>query len=205
MRITSGVRVSDENRRGQDTIVPNGYPKLLSKDNKWDKRNFKDKIPPSISETLMYQRLARHLANFKSFPIHFVSFSRSLKFPWKHILELPAGFIGGKEMAFWNFMFAEDDEEMIFIPHEPSPGFGFGSPSPSINNEPPLLEAEPLASVNPEQLVENTASICPSTELRPLNSMSCSPSSMAYLAILPDFSGLARICLMGLSVNTLMG
>nr|GFA46345.1 hypothetical protein [Tanacetum cinerariifolium] len=49
------------------------------------------------------------------------------------------------------------------------------------------------------------ARICPLTELRPLNSRSCSPSLIAYLAILPDFSGLARICLMGLLISTLMG
>nr|GEV04444.1 hypothetical protein [Tanacetum cinerariifolium] len=42
-----------------------------------------------------------------------------------------------------NFMFAEDDEEMSFLPHELSPGFSVGSPSASINNEPPLLEVEP--------------------------------------------------------------
>ncbi|GJX41680.1 hypothetical protein Tco_0256670 [Tanacetum coccineum] len=54
-------------------------------------------------------------------------------------------------------MFAEDDEEMAFLPREPSTGFGFGSLSTSINNEPPLLEVEPLDSMNLEQLVENTA------------------------------------------------
>nr|GEX51535.1 hypothetical protein [Tanacetum cinerariifolium] len=54
-------------------------------------------------------------------------------------------------------MFAEDDEEMTFFPREPSHGFGFGSPSTSINNEPPLLEVEPLDSVNLKQLVENAA------------------------------------------------
>ncbi|GJW25230.1 hypothetical protein Tco_0039041 [Tanacetum coccineum] len=103
----------------------------------------------------MYQRLARHLASVQSFldPILFLA---GLKTSWEHSSKHHAIFIGGKEMAFWNFMFAEDDEEMIFIPHEPSPGFGFGSPSPSINNEPPLLEAEPLASVNLEQLLLRT-------------------------------------------------
>ncbi|GJX46026.1 hypothetical protein Tco_0271216 [Tanacetum coccineum] len=50
-----------------------------------------------------------------------------------------------------------------------------------------------------------SASIFPLIELHPLNLMSCSPSSMAHLAILPNFLGLARICLMGLSVNTLWG
>ncbi|GKC32847.1 hypothetical protein Tco_1040141, partial [Tanacetum coccineum] len=50
------------------------------------------------------------------------------------------------EMAFGNFMFAEDDEEMTFLPHEPSLGFYCSSPYTSINNEPPLLEVEPLES-----------------------------------------------------------
>ncbi|GJY41990.1 hypothetical protein Tco_0429260 [Tanacetum coccineum] len=50
-----------------------------------------------------------------------------------------------------------------------------------------------------------SARIFPLTELRPLNSMSCSLNSIAHLAILLDFSSLARICLMILSVSTLMG
>ncbi|GJW64858.1 hypothetical protein Tco_0116742 [Tanacetum coccineum] len=48
------------------------------------------------------------------------------------------------------------------------------------------------------------ASIWPLTELRPLNSISCSPSSIAYLAIRPDFLGLARICFMGLSTALIL-
>ncbi|GKB55602.1 hypothetical protein Tco_0911788 [Tanacetum coccineum] len=59
-------------------------------------------------------------------------------------------------MAFGNFMFAEDDEEMSFLPRDPSTGFGVVSPSALINNEPPLLEVEPLDSANLEQLVKNT-------------------------------------------------
>nr|GEV78609.1 hypothetical protein [Tanacetum cinerariifolium] len=104
-----------------------------------------------------------------------------------------------------NFMFAEDDEKTTFLHRELYPGFGCGSPFASINNEPPLLEVKPLDNVNLEQLVKNTASICPLIELRLLNWMSCSLNSMVHLATLLDFSGLARICLMGLSVNTLMG
>ncbi|GJW99042.1 hypothetical protein Tco_0180850 [Tanacetum coccineum] len=37
----------------------------------------------------------------------------------------------------------------------PSHGFGAGSPSVSINNEPPLLEVQPLDSANLKQLVKN--------------------------------------------------
>ncbi|GKE22767.1 hypothetical protein Tco_1434279, partial [Tanacetum coccineum] len=107
-----------ENWKGQffyvnDTIVPNGYPELLSKNNRLDKRTFKDKIPPSISDTLIYQHLARHLANVKPFsdPILFLA---GLKTSWEHSLKHPVIFVGRKEMAFGNFMFAEDDEEMTF-------------------------------------------------------------------------------------------
>nr|GEV72054.1 hypothetical protein [Tanacetum cinerariifolium] len=39
-----------------------------------------------------------------------------------------------KEMAFRKFMFVKDDEKMSFLSCEPSPGFGCGSPSASINN-----------------------------------------------------------------------
>ncbi|GKF46326.1 hypothetical protein Tco_0136128, partial [Tanacetum coccineum] len=60
-------------------------------------------------------------------------------------------------MAFRNFMYAEDDEDLSFLPRESSLEFGTGSPFDSINNKPPLLKADLLDSANPEQLVENTA------------------------------------------------
>ncbi|GKG55916.1 hypothetical protein Tco_0574810, partial [Tanacetum coccineum] len=62
-------------------------------------------------------------------------------------------------MAYMNFMFAVNDEEMSFLLYEPSHGFVSGSPSSPINNEPPLLEVEPLDSANLDQLVENTADL----------------------------------------------
>ncbi|GJY48024.1 hypothetical protein Tco_0437980 [Tanacetum coccineum] len=51
-----------------------------------------------------------------------------------------------------NFMYAENDEDLSFLPKEPSLDFGTGSPSVSINTKPPVVRAEPM-----EQLVENTA------------------------------------------------
>ncbi|GKF07067.1 hypothetical protein Tco_0041291, partial [Tanacetum coccineum] len=48
------------------------------------------------------------------------------------------------EMAFKNFMYAEDDEDLSFLTCKPSLGFGTGSPSISINNEHPSFEIEPL-------------------------------------------------------------
>ncbi|GKD96027.1 hypothetical protein Tco_1379924 [Tanacetum coccineum] len=122
---------------------------------KWDKRSFKDKIHLSISETLMYQHVARHPANVQSFPDP-ILFLAGLKMSWKHTSKRLAIFVGENEMVFRNFMFSKDDKEMTFLPHEPSPGFDCGSPFSSIKNEPTLLEGELLDSANSEQLVDNT-------------------------------------------------
>ncbi|GJW63297.1 hypothetical protein Tco_0115181 [Tanacetum coccineum] len=55
-----------------------------------------------------------------------------------------------------NFMFTEYDVEMSFLPKEPLNNFSTGSPSSSINKENPVVNVEPLGSVNPDQLVENS-------------------------------------------------
>ncbi|GJV23582.1 hypothetical protein Tco_1376277, partial [Tanacetum coccineum] len=47
-----------------------------------------------------------------------------------------------------------------------------------------------------------SANIYPLIEFLPLNSISCSPNSMAHLAMCPDFSGFAKIYFMGLSLRT---
>ncbi|GKB93982.1 hypothetical protein Tco_0980119 [Tanacetum coccineum] len=47
-----------------------------------------------------------------------------------------------------------------------------------------------------------SANIFPLIKFLPLNSILCSPNSMAYLAMRPDFSSFARICFMGLSLRT---
>ncbi|GJS84056.1 hypothetical protein Tco_0750597 [Tanacetum coccineum] len=119
-------------------------PNVLHKDNRWDKRSFKDIIPPLIHENPLYQRLGRHPVNVQTFPDP-ILFLDGLKLSWEH------------KMAFRNFMFAEDDEDISFLPREQSIGFGTASPTVSINHEPPSLEIKPLDSANPEQLVENTA------------------------------------------------
>nr|GEZ24988.1 hypothetical protein [Tanacetum cinerariifolium] len=75
---------------------------------------------------------------------------------WKCRLFYVQDFIIPK-MAFRNFMYAKYDEDLFFLPCEPSLGFGTSSTSASINNEPPLLEADPLDSANTKQLVKNTA------------------------------------------------
>ncbi|GKA74597.1 hypothetical protein Tco_0780899, partial [Tanacetum coccineum] len=49
---------------------------------------------------------------------------------------------------------------------------------------------------------KKSANICPLIEFLPLNSISCSPNSIARLAMQRNFSGFARICFMGLSLRT---
>ncbi|GKE19466.1 hypothetical protein Tco_1427043 [Tanacetum coccineum] len=46
-------------------------------------------------------------------------------------------------MAFRNFIYTEDDEDLAFLPKEPSPDFGIGSPSISVNMEPLKSNEEP--------------------------------------------------------------
>nr|GEX04390.1 hypothetical protein [Tanacetum cinerariifolium] len=47
-------------------------------------------------------------------------------------------------MAFKNFMYAETNDDLYFLPNEPSPDFGTGSSPASINTEPPIGDAEPV-------------------------------------------------------------
>nr|GEW32858.1 hypothetical protein [Tanacetum cinerariifolium] len=55
-------------------------------------------------------------------------------------------------MSFRNFIYAENDDDIYFLPKEPSADFGTGSPSISINTEPPVVEFVPI-----DQPAKNTA------------------------------------------------
>ncbi|GJT75926.1 hypothetical protein Tco_1042651, partial [Tanacetum coccineum] len=46
-------------------------------------------------------------------------------------------------MAFRNFIYTEDDDDLTFLPNEPSLGFGISSPSALVNTEPPKDVEEP--------------------------------------------------------------
>ncbi|GKA55992.1 hypothetical protein Tco_0755064 [Tanacetum coccineum] len=46
-------------------------------------------------------------------------------------------------MAFRNFIYAKNEEDLSFLPKEPSPGLGTGSPSVSVNTDPPNVDVEP--------------------------------------------------------------
>nr|GEY41242.1 hypothetical protein [Tanacetum cinerariifolium] len=94
----------------QDSIISTKYLQLLSEQNKLDSKSFKDKIPPNIKEN----------------PIP----------SWEYGQQQPAIMIGDKEMAFRNFIYTEDDEDLSFLPKEPSSGFDTSSTSVSVNTEP---------------------------------------------------------------------
>ncbi|GJW21396.1 hypothetical protein Tco_0032018 [Tanacetum coccineum] len=91
----------------------------------------KIKLPPQIEENPMFQHLGRYPTSVRVF--------------------LDPIIVGGKEMSFRNFMYANTNEDLSFLLKEPSLEVGTGSPSASINTEPPIVVAKTT-----EQLVENT-------------------------------------------------
>ncbi|GJU33536.1 hypothetical protein Tco_1181890 [Tanacetum coccineum] len=161
----------------QDSIIPAKYSQLLSEQNKLDSKSFKDKLPPNIEENPMFQRLGRYPTSVRVFPDP-ILFLAGLKPSWEYGQQRPAIMAGGKgiylscfflhfpfsliydllfllaEMAFRNFIYTEDDEDLSFLPKEPSPGFGTGSPSVSVNTEP--LKADEELVIQPAEVTTDS-------------------------------------------------
>ncbi|GJX11310.1 hypothetical protein Tco_0201169 [Tanacetum coccineum] len=95
----------------QDSIIPAKHPQLLSERNKLDSKSFKDKLPPNIKENPMFQCHGRYPTSVYVFPDP-ILFLAGLKPSWEY------------DMAFRNFIYTEDDEDLAFLPKEPTPGFG---------------------------------------------------------------------------------
>ncbi|GJY77086.1 hypothetical protein Tco_0482202 [Tanacetum coccineum] len=91
---------------------------------------------------LPLQSLGRYPTSVRVFddPILFLA---GLKPSWEFSQQRPAIIVGGKEMAFRNFIYTEDDDDLDFLPKDPSPGFGIGFPSASVNTKPPKDVEEP--------------------------------------------------------------
>ncbi|GJX29469.1 probable xyloglucan endotransglucosylase/hydrolase protein 30 [Tanacetum coccineum] len=79
----------------------------------------------------------------KHIPNLLPKFLVGLKPSWEFGQQQPAIIMCGKEMAFRNFIYTKDDDDFAFLPKEPSPGFGTGSPSASVNTELPKDVEEP--------------------------------------------------------------
>ncbi|GJV92265.1 retrovirus-related pol polyprotein from transposon TNT 1-94 [Tanacetum coccineum] len=88
------------------------------------------------------KRLGRYPTSVRVFddPILFLV---GLKPSWEFGQQRPAIIVGEKEMAFRNFISIEDDDDLAFLPKEPSLGFGTSSPSASVNMELPKDVEEP--------------------------------------------------------------
>ncbi|GJW85313.1 hypothetical protein Tco_0158458 [Tanacetum coccineum] len=138
-------------RASRDSIISSKYPQLLLDENMLNLKSFKDKLPPNIDENPYFQRLGRYPTSVRVFddPIIFLA---GLKPSWEFGQQRHAIIMGSKEMAFRNFIYTEDDDDLAFLPKEPSPGFGTGSPSALVNTELPKDFKEPKV-----QLAEITA------------------------------------------------
>ncbi|GJR20213.1 hypothetical protein Tco_0968740 [Tanacetum coccineum] len=64
------------------------------------------------------------------------------KRPKKHIPHLFLKVI--TQIAFRNFVYAEDEEDLSFLPNEPSPSFGIGSLFVLVNIEPLMTDEDPI-------------------------------------------------------------
>nr|GEV09617.1 hypothetical protein [Tanacetum cinerariifolium] len=107
-----------------------------------DSKSFKDKLPLNIKDNPMFQRLGRYPMSVHVFPDP-IFFLDGLKPLWEYGQQRPAIMAGGKEMAFMNFIFTEDDEDLLFLPKKPSPGFGTGSLSVLESLKPELFVVHP--------------------------------------------------------------
>ncbi|GJV55827.1 hypothetical protein Tco_1456832 [Tanacetum coccineum] len=97
----------------------------------WDSKSYKDKLPPNIEKNHMFQRLGKYPTSVRVFPD-------------------PILFLAGLQPS--NFIYAKNEEDLSFLPKEPSPGLGTGSPSVSVNTKPPSVDVEPSL-----KLTEDTA------------------------------------------------
>ncbi|GKE36259.1 hypothetical protein Tco_1459664 [Tanacetum coccineum] len=128
----------------------------------------------------MFQRLGRYPTSVHVFPDP-ILFLAGLKPSWEYGRKRPAIIEGDKgiylfcfflhfpfsliydllfllvEMAFRNFIYTEDDEDLSFFPKEPSPGFGTGSQSVLVNMEP--LKADEELVIQPAEVTSHSREI----------------------------------------------
>ncbi|GJW49518.1 hypothetical protein Tco_0090869 [Tanacetum coccineum] len=91
------------------------YPQLLLDENKLNLKSFKDKLPLNIDENPYFQRLGRYPTSVLVFddPILFLV---GLKPSWEFDQQWPAIIVDSKEMAFRNFIYTKDDDDLAFLP-----------------------------------------------------------------------------------------
>ncbi|GJX36103.1 hypothetical protein Tco_0247660 [Tanacetum coccineum] len=87
--------------------------------------------------------LGRYPTSVRVFP-DLILFLAGPKPSWEYGQQRPANMAGDTEMAFRNFIYTEDDEELSFLPKEPSSGFDTGSSYVLVNTEPLKANKEPM-------------------------------------------------------------
>nr|GEX71705.1 hypothetical protein [Tanacetum cinerariifolium] len=94
--------------------IPNLLPKVITCIEGWHKRFFyvRDSIIPAN----------RCPTSVRVFPDP-ILFLVGLKPSWEHGQQRPAIMMNGKEMDFRNFIYTKDDDDLAFLPNEPSSGF----------------------------------------------------------------------------------
>ncbi|GJT25444.1 hypothetical protein Tco_0895381 [Tanacetum coccineum] len=118
-----------------DSIISSKYPQLLLDENKLNLKSFKYKLPPNIDENPYFQHLGRYPTSVRVF-------------------DDPILFLAGLKPSLENFIYTEDDDDLAFLPKEPSSGFSTGSPSASVNTKLPKDVEEP--EVQPAEITTDS-------------------------------------------------
>ncbi|GJY96839.1 hypothetical protein Tco_0513749 [Tanacetum coccineum] len=140
----------------ENRIIPSDYPELLLESNKFDKKSFGDKVPLHPKLDPLYDQISTYPCHVRTFPDP-ILYLAGLKKSWKHSHKEPVIYYRGQEMDFRSFMMQEIDGEFKFLPE----GYiddNQGSPSSkSVNNEAPVIDAKPLTSLHPSNIVKDVA------------------------------------------------
>ncbi|GJU48270.1 hypothetical protein Tco_1217825 [Tanacetum coccineum] len=135
--------------------IPNLLPKVITHIEGWHERFFyvQDSIIPAKYPQLMFEQNKLDSKSFKD------------KLP-PNIEENPM-----------NFIYTEDDEDLSFLPKEPSSGFGTGSPFVSINTEPLKANEEPV--IQPAKVTVDSGSSRPPVKRKIIPGSSTSRATRA--------------------------
>ncbi|GJX14428.1 hypothetical protein Tco_0206186, partial [Tanacetum coccineum] len=139
-------------------------------------------LSSNIEQNPIFQRLGRYPTSVLVFhdPILFLA---GLQSSWEHGQQRSKILVGSKEMAFRNFVCAEDEVDLSFLPKEPSPGFGTGSPPFIPYAAMELIHSDDLEFVaDPSAFIEVLLSKKPLSLQRPTPSktqalVACSPKA----------------------------
>ncbi|GJV97926.1 hypothetical protein Tco_1549503 [Tanacetum coccineum] len=139
-------------RAGDWLTLSSRFPELLLEDNKFDKKSFKDKIPLFPQMDPLYDQITTYPCNVQTFPDP-ILYLAGQKTSWKYSPKKHVIYHRRQEMDFRSFMIQGVDGEFNFLPEE-----GLDKNRSSIkfvNNEAPVINAEPISIVHPSNIIKN--------------------------------------------------